>query len=335
MDCDKLLKEALDLMNSKTSERTEFNKVNKEARELRASLNSERKPKAKGYNIEAGDDIKFTSKLKTALKKISRQTLGGIKAKYNAKSLKAKLLNEGVSKAELELSGLFKEDIAYKDLAKYRQLSKILTDDEIEKLGALVPNTNKKQSLGEYIDKENAQGLSTINLKSEDYSSITFNEGGKKPGSQYEQKGIVTGNPKFSDNSGAHFSKEGLIAHTRAHIGNHPEFGIGKKVVMDEFQSDWFQSLKPTGVKTPFNYEVAKKFAIVNSLDKAIKAGLNEVVIPINRTINNLVGTNKVTKMYRDLNRGVLPKIRKELAKKRPRPFFCKFFPNFRKNPSI
>lgn len=69
--------------------------------------------------------------------------------------------------------------------------------------------------------------------------------------------------------------------------------------------------IKLTGV----DYADVKKILIVDAIDQAIKNGHNTMVIPITRSANYLTGSTDVTKAYRELNTGILPKIRKELDK--------------------
>lgn len=93
----------------------------------------------------------------------------------------------------------------------------------------------------------------------------------------------------------------------------------GRKVWrLDEVQSDFFQNhppeyLKDFTARTGVSYNDVKKILIVDALDQAIKHGHDTMVIPITRSANYLTGSTDVSKIYRDLNTGILPKIRKEL----------------------
>ena len=132
----------------------------------------------------------------------------------------------------------------------------------------------------------------------------------------YQIRGLKSYNTK---ESGApnHFPREkGLLGWSRSYIGTQP--GIeGKVLRLDEFQSDWAQDpkIRESLGDFPIDHNDFKKLMIVDGLDRTLKEGLDTMVIPITRTLNNLVGTKEVSQAYRDLNIGILPKIRQELEK--------------------
>lgn len=65
----------------------------------------------------------------------------------------------------------------------------------------------------------------------------------------------------------------------------------------------------------PLKPEKFQQLMIVDALNEAITNGTNRVAIPTIRHDNELVGTEGVTKFYQDLNKKVLPDIRKKLEK--------------------
>lgn len=82
-------------------------------------------------------------------------------------------------------------------------------------------------------------------------------------------------------------------------------------------QEDFFMQLarKNKIADFPLKPEKFQQLMIVDALNEAIENGTNRVAIPTVRHGNELVGTEGVTKFYQDLNKKVLPDIRKKLEK--------------------
>lgn len=300
MKCDKLMQDALNLH------------IDPEAR---AALNAMRKPAISGYTTKEGVGIDINSKLETALAKINSQNpmgKSGFTSPYMDKeSLYKKLIKEGVSRKEIAfgLEGMLeKTSISGRD----KKLLKILSAEERRKLGI-----GNKDSDKVFLDKVQDKAESTrpkIEKISNDYNAYTYNlQGQNNP--TYEVRGLKLPNSKKIGSPG-HFPEEGLIGWSRSYVGTQP--GIDGKVLrLDEFQSDWAQDPKIQQAlgDFPIDHNDFKKLMIVDGLDRTLNEGLDTMVIPITRTLNNLVGTKEVSQAYRDLNIGILPKIRKELEK--------------------
>jgi len=290
MKCDKLMQDALNLH------------IDPEAR---AALNAMRKPAVSGYTPvkgAGGVGIDINSKLMTALKKIkgshtpSEGRLGDIT--FREETIRKLLEREGVSKGEINasLDGMFK--FIKENGSSDTDNGKISIDTII---GAAY---NKKPKIQDRTRDANS------------YASYTYNKQGLQPDNKYQVRHVLGFDKRTVQK---HMENvEGSYGWAREYIGIQP--GVeGKVWRLDEIQSDLFQdteTVKGWNKKLGalgMNYVQLKKMLIVDALDQALKNDLDKVVIPISRSTNMLVGSVKVSDIYRDLNTGILPAIRREL----------------------
>jgi len=305
MKCDKLMQDALNLH------------IDPEAR---AAINAMRKPAVSGYTPKEGVGIDINSKLVTALNKIMKHENSSMfGSPYMKKeSLYKRLTNEGVSKKEIDL---YIGDLLNREVLTHRekQLIKMLTPQERAKLGLGIERTTlgrDKVYVSEALKKAEAKKLQVKTISDNKFNSITY-DGQGMHNSTYEVRGLVMPGSKVGGSPGHFPSENGLIGWSRSYVGTQP--GIDGKVLrLDEFQSDWAQNpdlLNDLG-DLPIDHNDFKKLMIVDGIDRAMLNGLDTIVIPITRTSNNLVGTEKVSQNYLDLQKGILPKIRQQLDKK-------------------
>ena len=280
MKCDKLMQDALNLH------------IDPEAR---AALNAMRKPAISGYTPKEGVGIDINSKLMTALEKI-KQTHTSDKTgnlQFRPETIRKLLQREGVSKGEIETS-----------------LSRILDNPTYHE--------NGKVSIDYLTGAGRVSKVNVTDFTKEGYAhaETSFNLQGLHPDNNYQvrhaQSRVAEGITQ------EHFPEvRNSLGWARQYKGNMN----GKPVWrLDEIQSDFFQNkpkdeiqafMKETGI----SYDKVKKILIIDALDQAIQNGLDTLVIPITRELNNLQGSANVTKIYRELNNGILPKIRQELDK--------------------
>ena len=280
MKCDKLLNDALNLH------------IDPEAR---AALNAMRKPAISGYTPKEGIGIDINSKLMTALEKIkqthTRDKTGNVQ--FRPETIRKLLQRDGVSKGEIETS-----------------LSKILDNPNYHENGKVsidyLTGAGRVSSLK--VTDETKQGYL--------YNTITYNKQGMAPDSKYSIR-HVRGEAGREVEQGHFENVVDSLGWSRQYEGTLD----GRKVWrLDEIQSDFFQSAPPRYLKdftarTGVSYNDVKKILIVDALDQAIKNGHTTMIIPITRSANYLTGSIDVSNIYRDLNTGILPKIRKELDK--------------------
>ena len=260
------------------------NKLMKEALDrispdMRKTLNAQKPKGTSGYIAKAGFGIDINSKLVTALNKLINKTPGGASAKIDPKSLYNRLIDEGVSKQEISF------------LPKRLFMSKI----ELGEIKASAERTEIK------INKTDSEKYNTITYNGQGYNNSTY---------QIRTYNTASSKQKITDHDVG--MSEGQLGHTRSHIGT-IEGVDGEVLHATELQSDWAQT---DADSYPIEYSKFKKLAIVDLLDRTIKEGLDTMIIPIERTKNNLAGTRSITAMYRDLNNGILPSIKRELSRK-------------------
>lgn len=151
------------------------------------------------------------------------------------------------------------------------------------------------------------------------YASYTYNKQGLAT-DDYQVRHL-TGDGVPGNLVNDHFTDIDTRGWARQYPGKYYENGKSRDAWrLDEIQSDLFQTASKGEMKdliklTGVDYTDIKKILIVDALDQAIKHGYDTMVIPITRSANYLTGSTDVTKAYRDLNTGILPKIRKELDK--------------------
>jgi len=323
-NCSRLMKEAID------------GAIEKIAPDARKALNKQKKRKPTGYTPKAGKGIDIVTKSEVALDKIIEKSAKGEDTIMKVSSLVNQLVKNGVSKQELDLyfGHILKLEPRTKsdkamirairqavkiDLGLVGKRAKDLTPEESIRLrsgttskalkaGVLKrPDAEISLRLLKEILKDNKIKAKVISNNA--YKDITHNSSIAK--NNYEVKGWYI--PDFKKASANHFedSNKGLLGWSRSYF---TEFK-GKKVLrLEEFQSDWAQSpkLKEELGDLPINYTDFKKLAIVDGINRAIRGGRNTMIIPINRG-HGLAGSYDVMEMYRDLNNGILPKLRKEL----------------------
>ena len=266
-------------------------------------------PKCDKLIVEAFKGIEATYKLDDALAEIPDNQ------KFNSKQMIAYLskakegTRRGISPHELKASGIM-------DMYKgdYQFTAKEWKED-FAKLGG-------RQRFAE-------QDVTSVGLK-EGYADVTLGTKGKETPTYKES--LITGRriPKAPENV-RHYpefdtSRNSIIGWRRTHQDN-----INGKdtTVLNEWESDWAQTERSgRGIfeggesiegqdlvaKFPMSEKKFHQYQIVASLDEAIKNGTNRVAIPIQRE-NELVGTEGVTKFYENLNKSILPDIRKKLDK--------------------
>lgn len=297
MKCNKLFKEA-------------FEKLVDSDPALREQLNAARK-KTSGYEPKPGEGIDINSKMSTAIAKIIKTQPGGEAASFKPESLRNMLLAEGVSKDEIALltkNLLDKPSLSARD----KQLLKILSPDEAKRMG-LSTNSNNRVAISEVLKSIEANKIEFREM-SKQYPDITYKEQGSENPS-YKVTGIY--GKGIEGQTAGHFpesEREGLLGWNRVHTGDYKD---GKALYLNEFQSDWAQNpnLQTENGEFPIDHTKFKKLAVVQALDTAINRGLDTMVIPIERTKNNLVGSENITKIYEGLGDTILPSIRKELDK--------------------
>lgn len=280
MKCNILLKEAID--GSIVSP------------EERAALNAAKPKAVSGYSPKTGVGIDINSKLETALTKINKQHGMAINKEpmFRPETIRKLLQREGVSNKEIDF-----------------------------KLGELLEG-KEKISILDIMDEAHAKRLYIQDTKTQfqNYAHYTYNKQGLTT-SDYQVRHLMgDGMPGGLVND--HFTElEGSRGWARQYPGKYFENGKTKEAWrLDEIQSDLFQTTPPNQMKeliklTGVDYPDVKKILIVDALDQAIKHGYDTMVIPITRSANYLTGSINVSNIYRDLNTGILPKIRKELDK--------------------
>lgn len=262
--------------------------------EERAALNAAKPKAVSGYSPKTGVGIDINSKLSTALNKIIKANTRGPESEtmfFKPETIKKLLEREGVSAGEIEGSI---GDILRSD--KYLENGKI----SIDTLAGAARMRNLK------VTDETKQGYL--------YNDITYNSQGMIPDSKYSIRHLrgETGREAWQN----HFEN---VVNSFGWSRQYEGIMDGRKVWrLDEVQSDFFQNQPPEYLKdftarTGVSYNDVKKILIVDALDQAIKHGHDTMVIPITRSANYLTGSTDVSKIYRDLNTGILPKIRKEL----------------------
>ena len=260
--------------------------------EERAALNAAKPKAVSGYSPKTGVGIDINSKLETALTKIAKQYGGSINKEpmFRPETIRKLLQREGVSNKEVEF-----------------KLGEILQSNEKLSIFDIIDEAQNKRI---YVEDKVADAYT--------YAGYTYNKQGLDNEDYQVRHLIGEGIPENLEN--AHFEDiKGSRGWAREYPGKHSENGELREVWrLDEIQSDIFQEaskkqskelIKLTGV----DYTDVKKILIVDALDQAIKHGFDTVVIPITRSANYLTGSTDVSKIYRDLNTGILPKIRKEL----------------------
>lgn len=100
---------------------------------------------------------------------------------------------------------------------------------------------------------------------------------------------------------------------------NTDRIGVNATELREAVSKDEFDLiLKDYNPKETADFDMGDKqfnqLMIVDALDQAMKKGLDTVMIPINRS-GDLAGTEGVTKFYNQLDKTILPGIRKKLAK--------------------
>lgn len=277
----------------------------------KAKVRAERRD---GYEAKEGVGIDINSKMKTALVKILNTFPNKEQANVDITWLKNRLLKEGVSKKEI--------DLMTTQLAKRKADPRVA---QLEKLG--VPKrgiastvgeenmvTNDKVSimdiLGESLD--NQIEINTISTSAYKNISKGFGPGGEDDVTNYAVRGFSTerdlgvqdmhkvgdvkGNTQLGWSRGwTSKSTDGNNAH-----------------VLGEFQSDIAQG--DSKELYPIDYSDFKKLAIIDGINQTIEKGFTKMIIPIDRS-GALVGSDDIGKMYKELNAGILPKLRQQLAK--------------------
>ena len=195
-----------------------------------------------------------------------------------------------------------------------------VSNKEIDfKLGELLEG-KEKISILDIMDEAHAKRLYIQDTKTQfqSYAHYTYNEQGLTT-SDYQVRHLM-GDGMPGELVNDHFTElEGSRGWARQYPGEYFENGKAKEAWrLDEIQSDLFQTTPTKKMKeliklTGVDYTDVKKILIVDALDQAIKHGHDTMVIPITRSANYLTGSTDVSNIYRDLNTGILPKIRKEL----------------------
>ena len=255
--------------------------------------------------------IEFTYKLDDVLDSLSPNQ------KFSSNQLKGYLLKQGVSPNEIKASKMFEG----------------------------FENDNRALNASEWKSMSGKQKFDAE--LTHEYDNITL--GKKGEGNDTYRAKLFTSYPRDLPTNTSHFSTQ---AYANPTTGN-PENNIQKSIlgwnrvhqdeingkpttVLNELQSDWMQAERQgAGVfeskadkntiatdgstekliaDFPMKPEKFQQLMIVDALNEAWENGTKRVAIPIERE-NELVGKEGVTKFYENLNKTVLPDIRKKLEK--------------------
>ena len=255
--------------------------------------------------------IEFTYKLDDVLDSLSPNQ------KFSSNQLKGYLLKQGVSPNEIRASKMFEG----------------------------FENDNRALNASEWKSMSGKQKFDAE--LTHEYDNITL--GKKGEGNDTYRAKLFTSYPRELDTNTSHFSTQ---AYANPETGN-PENSVQKSIlgwnrvhqdeingkpttVLNELQSDWMQAERQgAGVfeskadkntiatdgstekliaDFPMKPEKFQQLMIVDALNEAWENGTKRVAIPIERE-NELVGKEGVTKFYENLNKSILPDIRKKLEK--------------------
>jgi len=259
--------------------------------------------KPSGYFFKPGTGIDINSKAETAIAKLLYSgALKNINDSMPLQTFKKYLLANGVSKAEMALT--LGEAISDKipHVKKQRLIAAGFSDEEIADIG---------------LSELDRLSVTPADLQ----SKVTINKITSRLEEDYDNAHILKdfGNPRL--NAVAAFRSRNAKSPDTRHFDEsylgwsrmHTDTIQGEDVlVLNEFQSDWAQgAYKDT---FPIKYSDFKKLAIVHAIDTAYQNKLSKVIIPIDRS-GDLHGTEAITKMYSEVNKNILPKIRSELER--------------------